>query len=442
MDGHQFEYACASILRSKGFSSVKVTKASGDQGVDIIAHKGGHKYAIQCKLYSKPVGNSAVQQVYAGAAYYGCDRCIVMTNNDFTKSARDLAGRTGVQLMPFCQTTSIIPKINWIYVLNAAFAIAGIGSIQRGLNTEASSFSNISQGILYITAGMLGIIGWNVLPFFVVSGLLYLLSFGIMIADSLLTGNFQGGELIFLIIPLGFFLHAYKLAIISGKCVDYKKLLSQKVNTFINNLDNKINDSYGEVLTTRKFLFPIHSVIILLISGVAAAFYTDSVMRWLLIVAISFMVIIMPLDILTVIYIVKKSDMEKEMEPYSYESNSVQNSTLIPEPEPEPEPEISIDELRQIASTFEVDSYLAEAVLLVAKNGKASIGIIQRTFKVGFNRADRIMNQLHLLKIVGEEDGYNPRKVLVHSEESSHCAKVLSVLSDKSNYKRINRASD
>lgn len=40
MDGHQFEYACASILRSKGFSIVKVTKASGDQGIDIIAHKG------------------------------------------------------------------------------------------------------------------------------------------------------------------------------------------------------------------------------------------------------------------------------------------------------------------------------------------------------------------------------------------------------------------
>ncbi len=436
MDGHQFEYACASILRSKGFSSVKVTKASGDQGIDIIAHKGGHKYAVQCKLYSKPVGNSAVQQVYAGAAYYGCDRCIVMTNNDFTKSARDLAGRTGVQLMPFCQTTSIIPKISWIYVLNAAFIIAGIGFVQRGLNTEASSFFNISQGILCIIAGMLGIIGWNVLPFVVASGLLYLLSFGIMIADSLLTDTFQVGKMIALFISLGFFIRAYKLAVISGKCADYRQLLNQKISTLINDLDNKINDAYGEVLTTRKFLFPIHSVVILLISGVAAAFYTDSVMRWLLIVAISFMVIIIPIDIFTVIYTVKKAAIAKEMEPYSYESHSVQNSTLItePEPEPEPEPELSINELKEIANSIELDRYLADSIRLVVRKQKASIGALQREFQIGFNRADSIMNQLYYLKIVGEENGYKPRKVLVHSEESPFCVSVMAVLSEKGIY--------
>lgn len=430
MDGHQFEHACASILRSKGFSGVKVTKASGDQGVDIIAHKGGHKYAVQCKLYSNPVGNSAVQQVYAGAVYYGCDRCIVMTNNDFTKSARDLAGRTGVQLMPFCQTTSIIPKTNWIYVLNAAFVIAGIGSIQRGLNTEASSFSNISQGILCITAGMLGIIGWNVLPFVVVSGLLYLLSFGIMIADSLLTDTFQVGKMIALFISLGFFIHAYKLAVTSGKCSDYRQLLNQKANTFINDLDNKINDAYGEALTTRKFLFPIHSVVILLISGVAAAFYTDSVMRWLLIVAISFMVIIIPIDIFTVIYIVKKAALAKEMEPYSYENHSVQDSTLITEPEPE----LSINELKEIANSIELDRYLADSIRLVVRRQRASIGAFQREFQIGFNRADSIMNQLYFLKIVGEENGYKPRKVLVHSEESPFYANVMTVLSEKGIY--------
>ena len=433
MDGHQFEHTCASILRSKGFSGVKVTKASGDQGVDIIAHKGGHKYAVQCKLYSKPVGNSAVQQVYAGAAYYGCDRCIVMTNNDFTKSARDLAGKTGVQLMPFCKTTSILPNINWIYVLNAAFIIIGIGSIQRGLATEIGRFSNISQGVLCIIAGMLGILGWKVLSFVTISGLLYLFSFGIMIAESLIIGNFQGGELIPLIIPLGFFVHAYKLAIISGKCVDYKKLLNQKVNTFINDLDNKINDAYGEILTTRKFLFPIHSVIILLISGVAAAFYTDSVIQWLLIVAIAFFVIVIPVDILTVVYTVKKATAAEETDFSTRKYNSDQDLTLLrePEPEPEPEPDMSITELREIASRETFDAYLLDSILLAIDEQKLSIGKLQRHFHINFNHAAKIMDQLFLLKVVGEEIDCKPRQVLIHDMESPHFRNIMTVLCEE-----------
>ena len=39
MDGYQFEYQCAEILKRNGFSRVQVTQSSGDQGVDIIAHK-------------------------------------------------------------------------------------------------------------------------------------------------------------------------------------------------------------------------------------------------------------------------------------------------------------------------------------------------------------------------------------------------------------------
>ena len=39
MDGYQFEYQCAEILKRNGFSRVQVTQSSGDQGVDIIARK-------------------------------------------------------------------------------------------------------------------------------------------------------------------------------------------------------------------------------------------------------------------------------------------------------------------------------------------------------------------------------------------------------------------
>ncbi|MDD3142074.1 MAG: restriction endonuclease [Lachnospiraceae bacterium] len=37
MEGHEFEYFCADLLRKKGFIAVEVTKVSGDYGIDILA---------------------------------------------------------------------------------------------------------------------------------------------------------------------------------------------------------------------------------------------------------------------------------------------------------------------------------------------------------------------------------------------------------------------
>ena len=91
MDGYQFEEQCAIILKRKHFSKIEVTKSSGDQGVDIIAYKHRKKYGIQCKYYTYPVGNKAVQEAYAGANFYDCDKVIVMTNTTFTRSAIELA---------------------------------------------------------------------------------------------------------------------------------------------------------------------------------------------------------------------------------------------------------------------------------------------------------------------------------------------------------------
>lgn len=99
MDGHDYEYLVARYLKGHGYTGAKVTKASGDYGVDVTAHKGGHKFAVQCKYYSKPVGISAVQEAAAGKAYYGCDAAMVVTNNTFTKAARDLAKANGVILL-------------------------------------------------------------------------------------------------------------------------------------------------------------------------------------------------------------------------------------------------------------------------------------------------------------------------------------------------------
>ena len=96
--GIEFEEYCASILSKNGFDQVKVTQASGDQGIDIRSYSQGVKYGFQCKFYSKPVGNKAVQEAFAGKEFYKCHVAVVLTNNSFTKSAVDLANRLGIVL--------------------------------------------------------------------------------------------------------------------------------------------------------------------------------------------------------------------------------------------------------------------------------------------------------------------------------------------------------
>lgn len=65
----------------------------------------------------------------------------------------------------------------------------------------------------------------------------------------------------------------------------------------------------------------------------------------------------------------------------------------------------------------EVDNHFAEAGKFIIEKDKASIGMLQRVFKIGFNRAARIMDQLSDAGVVGPEEGTKPRKVLMTMEE-------------------------
>jgi restriction system protein len=99
MEGHDFEYFCAELLKANGFRCVEVTQGSGDFGIDIIAvDMNGLKYGIQCKRYESNVGWHAVEEARAGAEYYGCDRAVVMTNNYFTRQAIEGAQKINVEL--------------------------------------------------------------------------------------------------------------------------------------------------------------------------------------------------------------------------------------------------------------------------------------------------------------------------------------------------------
>ena len=63
------------------------------------------------------------------------------------------------------------------------------------------------------------------------------------------------------------------------------------------------------------------------------------------------------------------------------------------------------------------DEYFAEAGRFIIGKEKASIGNLQRVFKIGFNRAARIMDQLCEAGVVGEEAGTKPREILMTMEE-------------------------
>ncbi len=85
------------------------------------------------------------------------------------------------------------------------------------------------------------------------------------------------------------------------------------------------------------------------------------------------------------------------------------------------------EQIRNIGSTSlssggssqaeERDEYFAEAGKFIIDKDKASIGMLQRVFKIGFNRAARIMDQLAEYGVVGEEEGTKPRKVLMSMEQ-------------------------
>lgn len=98
MSGTEFEDYVATRMRRAGWQ-VAFTSASGDYGVDLIAQRDGKSVAIQCKRHGKSVGVAAVQQVVAGARHHGCTRSIVISNQEFTQAAKQLAATHGCQLI-------------------------------------------------------------------------------------------------------------------------------------------------------------------------------------------------------------------------------------------------------------------------------------------------------------------------------------------------------
>ena len=63
------------------------------------------------------------------------------------------------------------------------------------------------------------------------------------------------------------------------------------------------------------------------------------------------------------------------------------------------------------------DELLSDAISLVVKSGQASVSMLQRRFRIGYNRAARIMDMMEARGIVTPQDGSRPRQVLMSEEE-------------------------
>ncbi len=106
MTPSEFETFCAEALKRAGWDA-RVTMQSRDQGSDVIAEKNDVRIVVQCKLYARPVGNKAVQEVVGARAHERADYGIVVSNNKFTSAAEALAQTNGVLLLHFRDLDSI-----------------------------------------------------------------------------------------------------------------------------------------------------------------------------------------------------------------------------------------------------------------------------------------------------------------------------------------------
>jgi restriction system protein len=102
----EFEHYCARMLTKQKWNA-QVTQASGDQGVDIVAEKRGLRIVLQCKKYSKPVGNRAVQEIVAGIAHENAERGVVVATNGYTRAAERLAASNNVLLLHYADLCRI-----------------------------------------------------------------------------------------------------------------------------------------------------------------------------------------------------------------------------------------------------------------------------------------------------------------------------------------------
>ena len=87
-DGWEFEEEVAKVFRAHGYKA-KVTKGSGDGGVDIFLYKNGIKTVVQCKHYKEQVSPEPVRALWGCMYHFDADEAIFIASSGFTKGCYD-----------------------------------------------------------------------------------------------------------------------------------------------------------------------------------------------------------------------------------------------------------------------------------------------------------------------------------------------------------------
>lgn len=110
MSGELFEKYLEVLFERLGYK-VERTRYIGDYGADLIIQKDGIRTAVQAKRYKGKVGVKAIQEVVGAKGYYNCDRAMIVSNSYFTRQAKELASKNGVELWDRNDLVSNLLKI-------------------------------------------------------------------------------------------------------------------------------------------------------------------------------------------------------------------------------------------------------------------------------------------------------------------------------------------
>lgn len=96
--GTLFEKELARLYTSLGYS-VRLTKGSGDEGIDLILHKDSKKIIVQCKGHEKPIGVGVIRDLYGTMIHSGAECAVLACPAGFTDGVRKFAKGKPIELL-------------------------------------------------------------------------------------------------------------------------------------------------------------------------------------------------------------------------------------------------------------------------------------------------------------------------------------------------------
>ncbi|MFO1540718.1 MAG: restriction endonuclease [Chloroflexota bacterium] len=111
-----FEHEVAALRGAIGFQGMRAVGGAGDLSVDVEGRDPtGRRVLVQCKRYApdRRIGSPEIQQFYGMARFHDeSARALFVTTSDFTDAARDVAAKTGVELVSGTELVALAVRVN------------------------------------------------------------------------------------------------------------------------------------------------------------------------------------------------------------------------------------------------------------------------------------------------------------------------------------------